>query len=122
MKAGFDFAIYFDNSWMYVEALHGAKVLSKEANATAVPCVLREARLRRIHKIHLLLDALDVVRVINGALDWSIHHILPHIKDVSSNFDEIIFSHIPRRLNDFAHDLAKDSFEKGICHALETGC
>lgn len=70
-----------------------------------------EARLRGLHKIHRLSDAGEVIRAINGLMDWSIHHILLDIKDMSSEFDVISFSHIPRILNGFANELVKNSYE-----------
>lgn len=53
-----------------------------------------------------------MVRAINETLDKSIHHILLDIKDVSSDFIDISFSHIPRSLNSIAHELTNDSFGK----------
>lgn len=43
-------------------------------------------------------------------MDWTIYLILLEIKDLSSNFEDISFSHIPRSLNCFVHELAKNSY------------
>lgn len=62
-KAGLDFAISFNGVWVHTSSCDGAKVSSsKEAEARAILCVLKEARLWGFRKIHLLFDAGEVIR------------------------------------------------------------
>ena len=69
---------------------------------------------RGIRKIHLLSDALKVIRAINGLMDWTIYPILLDINELSSKFEDILFSHISKGLNHFAHGLAKNSYRPGF--------
>ena len=54
-------------------------------------------------------------------MDWSIHPILLDIREVMSTFEVISFSHVPRRFNSFAHELAKKSYGLGALACREEG-
>ena len=74
---------------------------------------LNEASSHGLCKIQLLSNALQVVEAINGSPGWSIHPILFDIKDFFVGFDIVTFTHLPRRLNGIAYDLAKNFFGMG---------
>ena len=64
-------------------------------------------------KMHILSDALKVIRAINGLVDWSIYPIFPDIRELSSTFENISFSHVSKSFNDFARGLTKKSYGLG---------
>lgn len=100
-KVGFGFAIWLNiGYWVCVGSLDGSKVSSpKEADAQAILIALKEASSCRLHKIHLVSDALQVIQATNGSPDWSIQPIfLLDITDLSVGFDAVTL-HLPRRLN-----------------------
>lgn len=108
------FTIWFESSLVFARLLYGPKVSSwKEAEAWVILSVVREAKVWGFHKIHLFYDALEVVRVINGSLDCTIHSILTNFKEMFVNLDVIVFAHIPKSLNCFAHNLTNNSYRMG---------
>ncbi|XXG74694.1 hypothetical protein AAC387_Pa07g3349 [Persea americana] len=73
-------------------SLDGSKVSSpKEPEPRAILRALTEASLRGFQNILLLPDALEVVIVINGSPDWSVHPMLLDIKVLSTEFEDISF-------------------------------
>ena len=82
----------------------------KEVEVRAILHALKESRSHFFNKIQLLSDACEVILAIKGLMDWSIHHILLVIKYLTSKFEEISFTHIPRNVNVFAHELTKMSY------------
>lgn len=67
--------------------------------------VVKKAIAQRFHKIHPFYDALEVFWVINRSLDWAIHSILIDIKESYVDLEVVIFAHILRSVNGFAHNL-----------------
>ncbi|XXG73240.1 hypothetical protein AAC387_Pa07g2192 [Persea americana] len=66
-KTGFGFAIWVDGVCVHAKSCEDPKVSSpKEAEAKAILYALKEASIRGFCKIHLLLDALEVIGAING--------------------------------------------------------
>ena len=118
-KAGFGFVIWFDGFWIHARSTNRSKLSSsKEAEVRAILFAMKEARSWGFRKIHLLSDALEVIRAINGLMDWAIQPILRDINELRSKFEDISFFHVPRRLNQFAHELAKNSYRQGVCVGL----
>ena len=75
-------------------AWNGLKVASsKEAESRAVPAAIKEAIENGFARVHVLLDAKEVVQAIKGNFDWSINPKL------ALNFAHMEYSYIPRLLN-----------------------
>lgn len=69
---------------------------SKEAEARNRWSALIEVKVRCFWRAHILSDALEVVRAINGHKNWSIGPILLDISFISKSFESLTFSHIHR--------------------------
>lgn len=69
--------------------------------------------MRGFQNIHVFSNALEIIRAINGSLDWTIHSILIDTKEIYVDLDVIIFAHSPKGINGFTHNLAKDSYKIG---------
>lgn len=78
---------YLHGSLVGVGAVDGSKVTSsKEIEATVILAVVFEVRARDFSKVHVLSDALKVVRAIDGSFDWFIDPVLHDIESLASIF------------------------------------
>lgn len=89
---------------MVVGSLDGSKVSSsKEVEARVILVALSEAKMRGFPKAHLISDALEVVRAINGTRTGLLTPILQDISSLATSFELFEVSHIPRVLNPIAY-------------------
>lgn len=86
----------------------------KEIEVRAILAIVFEVRARDFSRVHVLSDALEVVRAIHGSFDWFIDPVLHDIESLASNSESIEFSIISRMLNSIAHDSAKNSYSMGV--------
>ena len=111
-KAGYDYAIWINGSFVVAGSLDGSKVSSsKESETRAILSAVIKAKAMGFSKVHILTDALEVVRGIKGKLDWSIDPILQDISMEASSFECFQVSYIPKTMNVVTHNSAKKTYK-----------
>lgn len=79
-KAGYDFAIWINSSFVAAGSLNGLKVpSSKEIKTSAILSAMIKAKAMGFSKVYILTDALEDVHAIKGNSDGSIDPILQDI-------------------------------------------
>lgn len=90
-------------------------ISSKEVEMRALLVALSGAKVLGIRRGRVLCDAMGAIQVINGSKYWVLISIVADIFLVV-DFDKMYFCHIPGRLHEMAHPIAKlyQSFNCGL--------
>ena len=76
----------------------------------AILSAVIEAKAMGFSKVHILTDALEVVRAIKGNSDWFIDPILQDISMEALSFECFEISDIPKSMNAVAYNFAKNTY------------
>lgn len=102
---------------------------SKETEAMAILTGLEKARATDFDRVHMLMDAKEVVQALKRDQDWSIGRVISEIKTLATLFRCVEFDYTPRAQNVQPYMLAKFCFfygtkcklGKGIFHSQGMG-
>ena len=110
-KASFGYVALIKGVIVDVGAWDGPKVAScKKTEAMAVLTGIKRPIENGFVRVHVWLDAKEMVQAIKGNFDWSINPIISDIKKLDLIFAHMEFSYIRRLLNSIAHLLAKHCY------------
>lgn len=107
-KQRLDLFLHNNKNIILAGACKGPKSASfKEAEASAILRALKKANKLGLSRVHILIDALSMVKALKGEEDSSIKTIVDDILDVVKAFELSDFSFILRKFNRDAHLFAK---------------
>lgn len=106
IKASFVYIVWFNGYIMWTERVIGEELISSKEVEMRALVALSGAKVLGCRRVRVSCDAMEAIQTIKGSKCWVLISMVADIFSIV-DFDKIYFCHIPIRLHEMAHQMAK---------------